>query len=176
MGRREDNTRYRATEKGRASRARERERDATRRLESPDYLGGELKVWSRCVPAVNSCVIWTGATRNGYGCVRWQGWTQYTHRLVFQAIYGPVPDDQQIDHLCRTPLCSNHFHLDAVTPLVNVLRGESPAAKNARKTHCDYGHEFTEENTYWRTRNDGRKHRDCLTCMRIYVRPRGAKS
>lgn len=57
-----------------------------------------------------------------------------------------------------------------------VLRGESPAAKNARKTHCDYGHEFTEENTYWRTRNDGRKHRDCLTCMRIYVRPRGAKS
>lgn len=44
----------------------------------------------------------------------------------------------------------------------NALR--SPAEVNATKTHCDHGHEFTDENIYWRTTRTGRRQRQCRTC------------
>jgi hypothetical protein len=47
----------------------------------------------------------------------------------------------------------------------NILRGSGTAAINARKTHCDSGHEFTPENTA--ARSDGG--RDCRKCIRIHA-------
>lgn len=54
-------------------------------------------------------------------------------------------------------------HLELVTSRENTLRGVSPAAQRARRTHCPAGHEFTPENTYTQPSSGQRK---CRTCVR----------
>jgi hypothetical protein len=48
------------------------------------------------------------------------------------------------------------------------LRGDTFAARNAAKTHCKHGHEFTPENTV--ARRDGR--RRCRACDNTWPRAR----
>lgn len=108
-----------------------------------------------------SCWIWTGAKdRYGYGkCGLLNQWT--AHRVSFILFVGPIPNDKQIDHLCRNRMCVNPNHMELVTLKENVLRGEGFTAKHKRKTHCIRGHEFTPENTYIRPK--GRECRKCMT-------------
>lgn len=86
--------------------------------------------------------------------------TAFVHRLAYMAIIGPIPDDLPLDHLCRNRACCNPSHLEPVSAGVNVLRGESLAARNAAATECVHGHPFTSENTY--ITPDGR--RNCRKC------------
>lgn len=84
------------------------------------------------------------------------------HRLAYVRWVGPIPDGLELDHLCRVRSCCRPSHLEAVTHRENTLRSPiTPAARNAKKTHCDYGHEFTVENTY-RMRAGGRSCRACI--------------
>ena len=53
--------------------------------------------------------------------------------------------------------------METVSLVQNVMRGESLAAKNALKTHCKRGHEFTPQNTW--LRKTGERH--CRECNRL---------
>jgi hypothetical protein len=110
------------------------------------------------------CWNWTGPTNRGYGKAHHEGRKMTAHRAVWMILRGPIPSgsDTHLDHLCRNTLCVNPDHMEIVSRRENILRGESPYARNARKTHCDHGHEFTPDNT--RIRTDGR--RRCRTCHR----------
>lgn len=115
----------------------------------------------------NGCWNWTGYRfPNGYGYThkrisRGVFRAAYTHRFVYELLVGPI--NATIDHLCRNRACCNPAHLEDVALRVNNLRGEGFAGQNARKTHCNRGHEFTPDNT----RITPRGTRDCLACCRI---------
>lgn len=101
------------------------------------------------------CWVWVGSLNGpaGYGSfwsgtVRTGGRMVAAHRFLYELWHGqPVPDGLVIDHFCRNRRCVNPLHIEAVTQRVNVLRGRGPTARNAFKTHCPAGHEYSAENT-----------------------------
>lgn len=110
-----------------------------------------------------SCWNWTGGmSHDGYGVLRIANRTAYMPRFSYELAHGPIPSGMEPDHLCRNRACVNPDHLEPVTHKENILRGVSPQAINARKTHCKRGHEFTPENTYITPSSGGRNCRQCL--------------
>lgn len=116
-----------------------------------------------------SCWVWQGYTCEGYGRItaKFPDGTRRTvlnHRAAYQTLVGPIPDDAEMDHLCRVRACWNPWHLDPVTRTVNLLRGLGPqTARMAQraKTHCPQGHPYDEANT---ARRGSRRH--CRACDR----------
>ena len=120
---------------------------------------------------VNDCIEWDRATNGrGYGraYVPGQG-MQYVHRLAYAEVHGPIPNDLEIDHLCRNRACFNVDHLEAVTHRVNSERG--PATHNLDKTHCPAGHPYSGDNL----RMEGTRRR-CRTCHLDATRRHRARS
>ena len=118
-------------------------------------------------PELGPCWVWTGYTSpDGYAilAVREDGrkTTRYMARWSYEHHVAPIPEGHEPDHLCRNRPCVRPDHLEPVTHTENVLRGESPQALNARKTHCSRGHEFTPENTGQQATG-----RFCRACKRM---------
>ena len=116
------------------------------------------------------CWLWLGSkTERGYGRVSVKGRLRPAHVAVYEFSIGPVSSGLELDHLCRNHSCVNPAHLEPVTHKVNVLRGTSPAAKHAIKTHCPAGHPYSPENTSF---FDGGRRR-CRICVgarnRVYM-------
>ena len=92
----------------------------------------------RHVNKTDTCWLWTGyidpTTRYGKYrvCLRQKSKTYYSHRLAYELFKGVIPVGLQIDHLCRNRACVNPDHLEPVTQQVNILRGDSPPARQAR--------------------------------------------
>lgn len=147
------------------------------RPKGPPRIPLHDRFWQYAKADGSGCWIWHGGCgRAGYGLVRAdqtvgeQG-TRPAHRMAYELVKGPIPEGLQIDHLCRNPPCVNPDHLEVVTPRENTLRGEGPAAVNARKTHCIRGHPFDGANTYIQPTSGARR---CRACRRAW-RPQHAK-
>lgn len=114
----------------------------------------------------NDCWIWTAAKdKDGYG--RFQVGYRCTnaHRVAYELFVGPIPEGHHVDHMCKNKSCVRPDHLQVLTHFENSGQGRRD------KTHCPYGHEYSESNTY---RHIGRRH--CKTCHveweRIYRKER----
>lgn len=129
----------------------------------------------------DECWPWLGArTSANYGHVLADGGahghrrTVLAHRAVYELTHGPIPDNSVLDHTCHTKdeacpgnaacehrACVNPSHLEPVSFGENCMRGRGIAPRNAAKTPCNRGHEFTSENTRFE-----RGARVCLECKR----------
>jgi hypothetical protein len=121
-------------------------------------------------PDLGPCWMWTAgiSTDTGYGLFSDERRSRKisAHRFSYETHKGPIPEGLELDHLCRVRRCVNPDHLEAVTHQINVLRGESPSAHQAKRTSCVNGHPFTPENTY-----HIKGHRICKPCSiaRVYA-------
>ena len=129
------------------------------------------------VNPATGCWEWQGhrTSWGGYGQVSVRGDMYLAHRVAFTWFKRRLRNWETIDHLCRVRHCTRPEHLEPVTMQVNTLRGISPIAVNAAKTHCLRGHAFISENIYKTPRG-----RHCRSCQRsrynTYNRKRRARS
>lgn len=124
----------------------------------------EERFWEKVVPEPNSgCWLWIGALdTGGYGFFYVAvGQFIRAHRFAYERLIGTIPGRRDLDHLCRIRRCVRPSHLEPTTRQVNVLRGVGLAADNARREICINGHDFTDENTYYRKDRVGRLCRRC---------------
>jgi hypothetical protein len=147
------------------------------RLCKPCYLKSrplEIRFWAKVNkngpfskerPELGRCWTWIGAIgSHGYGQIYdAKSKRMITAPRVSLTLSGvALPLGSEPDHLCKNKPCVNPLHLEVVEKAVNLLRGDSPPAINARKTHCTNGHPFNEENTY---KHNG--HRECRACWKL---------
>lgn len=133
--------------------------------------------WAKvAVGAPDECWPWLGQINgDGYGLVTWNYVVGRAHRKAYELTYGPIAEGLTIDHLCHdrdclvVPCphrrCCNPAHLAAVSREENVMRGRSPFALHALKTHCPKGHEYSGDNLRIR-----RGQRECRACGRERAR------
>ena len=149
------------------------------------HMYGSLRarLFTRLVPCADpacdcdGCMLWPGhVDPEGYGRIYADASGRLVHRVAWELEHGPVPDGLPLDHVkargCRHRHCAKVAHLEPVTPRENLMRAGTFQARNAAKTHCDHGHEFTPENTYVWARNGWRQ---CRTCMRTGQRRRSER-
>ena len=122
------------------------------------------RFWERVqIGMPEECWEWQGTCRtDGYGQIYIDGKHRASHRVSFflaNRYFPPV-----VRHKCDNPKCVNPHHLEGGTQSDNmkdvVKRGRH---FYANKTHCPWGHEYTEDNTYYRKKEGGR---ECRTCRR----------
>lgn len=105
------------------------------------------RIRARVQVDANGCWIWQGGVKStGYGAISVRNRMRNAYAVAYEVFKGTVPKGLELDHLCRVRLCVNPDHLEAVTHRENVLRGTSPAAAHAVKTHCPRGHEYAGNN------------------------------
>ena len=128
------------------------------------------RFWRKVQKFDHGCWVWTASDNGfGYGLFKVGRNMRRVHKLVYEAIHGPVPSGLELDHLCRNRRCCNPAHLEAVTKSVNQKRGLAGLASSRRAaaiTHCPSGHEYNEANSYYVKTNRGGRGRKCKQCNR----------
>lgn len=136
-----------------------------------EFWINEALFWSR-VTRTDTCWLWDNPMESGYGQF-WVGRKRdgtrtraLAHRVAWVIIHGDDPPGESLDHVCRVRHCVNPDHLDPVSVGENVLRGINPAATNARRKFCKYGHPLEGDNLYEYTDKNGKRMRQCRECRR----------
>jgi hypothetical protein len=74
------------------------------------------------------CWHWLGSERGGrskkgrYGQFAYGGKNNYAHRFSYEAHYEEIPENYEVDHVCRNRKCVNPAHLRLLPRRANRRR------------------------------------------------------
>lgn len=111
------------------------------------------RLWSKVIigPKENDCWGWSDVlSKAGYaylGIGGRKGKKFLVHRMLYEIVIRPIPEGMDLDHLCRNRFCVRPDHQEPATRRVNLMRGQTLAAKHAAATHCPQGHPYDLFNT-----------------------------
>ncbi len=137
------------------------------------YFKEKVYYFENRIKKINGCWFYNYGLRNGYGQLKFHSKTIRAHHFslfIYKGINFQKESKRMVtDHICNNRSCVNPEHLRIITNKENVLRGKSFAAKNAKKTHCSLGHEFSELSIY-RQKNGSRACRFCFAYKSAILR------
>ena len=70
-------------------------------------------------------LLWKGGLANGHPAVKHNGKTVYLRRLLWEEVYGPIPEGSVVTSSCRVRTCIEPSHLTLTGP------GRYPRARGA---------------------------------------------
>lgn len=114
------------------------------KMQTEHFGFGDLRLprrfWAKAIPEpMSGCWLWFGAAHErGYGHFCVNHVVERAHRVAYKMLVGPIDDDLEIDHKCRTQCCVNPHHLEVVTHSTNIQRWwDTPAgiAERERREH-----------------------------------------
>lgn len=136
------------------------------------------RVLAKTIKTKDGCLLYTGSKRaDGYGLIsvgsRADGSfrLERVHRVVYEALVGPIPAGMHVHHRCGHNACVRLLHLELATPEAHAQEHAAEGlwanngAYNAVKTHCPQGHEYSPDNTRV---HGGKRH--CVACQREKMR------
>jgi hypothetical protein len=149
------------------------------------YLGvqqAEWRFWAK-VRIKEGCWEWTaGKGDNGYGHFHIRiGLRIGAHRMAWSLFNNqPFPEGLQAMHSCNNKGCVNPMHIVPGTAKQNIQDALRDGLKKTGKdhplgarSHCKFGHEYNEVNTYWS--GSGRVCRECRKAVDKRRRPAKGK-
>lgn len=79
------------------------------------------RILSRVMFGASDCWHYCGVrNRFGYGRITYLGKTQVVHRLLYEAVNGPIPHGLYALHQCDNPSCVNPAHIRLGTYSDNI--------------------------------------------------------
>ncbi len=122
-------------------------------------------ILERSIPEpTTGCWLWNmSLDQDGYGRAAFKDMKTPAHRISYFAFKGDF-QSFLVCHKCDTPACVNPDHLWLGTAKDNMKDCVSKGRKS--KSHCEYGHKFTEDNIYWK-KYKNKTAKSCKTCINL---------
>lgn len=105
---------------------------------------------------MHECWQWEGThSEHGYALIS----KRLLHRIMYQLLIGPIPDNLVLHHKCGNKGCVNPYHCQLIHQREHAAIIGFPHKRMTPRTHCKHGHVLEGYNVM--LRNGARTCRAC---------------